>query len=91
MRSRIIEFILKRKRLSEDLDDEFAFGIDKCLSDGIYTAAYPLHDVSLVHFQVQLILLSSYFSAIKKRIDSLLLIYRNKIEKLFAKQLMEQD
>ena len=46
MRSRIIEFILKRKRLSDDVNDEFAFGIDKCLSDGIYTAAYPLHDVS---------------------------------------------
>ena len=45
MRSRIIEFILKRKRLSDDVNDEFAFGIDKCLSDGIYTAAYPLHDV----------------------------------------------
>ena len=46
MRSRIIEFILKRKRLSDDVNDEFAFGIDKCLSDGIYIAAYPLHDVS---------------------------------------------
>ncbi|XP_059080629.1 anoctamin-1-like [Tigriopus californicus] len=47
MRSRIIEFILKRKRLTEDVDDEFAFGIDKCLADGIYIAAYPLHDGSL--------------------------------------------
>ncbi len=46
MRSRIVEFILKRKRLSEDVSDEFAFGIDKCLSDGTYSAAYPLHDVS---------------------------------------------
>jgi len=26
-RSRIVEFILKRKRLSEDSDDEFAFGV----------------------------------------------------------------
>ena len=46
MRSRIIEFILKRKRLSNDVSDEFAFGIDKGLTDGIYLAAYPLHDVS---------------------------------------------
>ena len=45
MRSRIIEFILKRKRLSNDVSDEFAFGIDKGLTDGIYLAAYPLHDV----------------------------------------------
>jgi anoctamin-1 len=46
MRSRIIEFILKRKRLSEDANDDFAFGIDRALNEGIYTAAYPLHDVS---------------------------------------------
>lgn len=44
VRSRIIEFILKRKRLSEDVDDDFAFGIDRALNESIYTAAYPLHD-----------------------------------------------
>lgn len=51
MRSRIIEFILKRKRLTEDVEDEFAFGIDKCLADGIYIAAYPLHDVRFFSFK----------------------------------------
>ena len=43
-RSRILEFLLKRKRFSEDPDDDFAFGITKLISDGVYLAAYPLHD-----------------------------------------------
>ena len=47
VRSRIIEFILKRKRLSNDVNDDFAFGIDRALNEGVYTAAYPLHDVSI--------------------------------------------
>ena len=44
MRSRVIEFILKRKRLSSDALDDFAFGIERALNEGIYSAAYPLHD-----------------------------------------------
>jgi len=43
-RSRILEFLLKRKRFSDDQDDDFAFGITKLISDGVYLAAYPLHD-----------------------------------------------
>lgn len=46
IRSRIVDFILKRKRFKEELDDEFAFGIERLLSEGIYSAAYPLHDVT---------------------------------------------
>jgi anoctamin-1 len=46
VRSRVIEFILKRKRLCPDMSDNFAFGIERALNDGVYTAAYPLHDVS---------------------------------------------
>ena len=45
-RARVIEFILKRKRLTTDEFDDFAFGIERALTDGVYTAAYPLHDVS---------------------------------------------
>ena len=45
IRSRIVDFILKRKRFKEELDDEFAFGIERLISEGIYSAAYPLHDV----------------------------------------------
>lgn len=46
IRSRIVDFILKRKRFKEDTDDEFAFGIERLLTEGVYSAAYPLHDGS---------------------------------------------
>lgn len=46
VRARVIEFILKRKRLSPDAMDDFAFGIERALNDQIYNAAYPLHDVN---------------------------------------------
>ena len=44
-RSRIVAFILKRKMFSEESGDEFSFGVDRLLSEGVYAAAYPLHDV----------------------------------------------
>ncbi|XP_076270486.1 anoctamin 1 isoform X2 [Rhynchophorus ferrugineus] len=45
--SRIIQFILDRKRFSNNFNDDFAFGIERLLNDEIYTAAYPLHDGDL--------------------------------------------
>ena len=46
IRSRIVDFILKRKRFQDDIDgDEFAFGIERLLAEGVYSAAYPLHEV----------------------------------------------
>ena len=45
IRLRIVDFILRWKRFKEELDDEFAFGIERLISEGIYSAAYPLHDV----------------------------------------------
>lgn len=44
--SRIIQFILDRTRFTEDKEDDFAFGIDRLISENAYVAAYPLHDVS---------------------------------------------
>ena len=29
---------------SENTEDDFAFGIDKLLSNEVYSAAYPVHD-----------------------------------------------
>ena len=43
IRSRIVDFILKRKRFKEEVEDEFAFGIERLLTEQIYSAAYPLH------------------------------------------------
>ena len=47
-RSRIVAFILKRKMFSDESGDEFSFGIDRLLAEGVYAAAYPLHDVSKI-------------------------------------------
>jgi anoctamin-1 len=46
-KARVIEFILKRQRLSAESIEDFSFGIERALSENVYTAAYPLHDVSL--------------------------------------------
>lgn len=45
IRSRIVNFILDRKRFTSGEEDEYDFGIDRLINDGVYMAAYPLHDV----------------------------------------------
>lgn len=44
-RGEIIEYILRRTSFNKE-HDVFSIGISKMLSDGIYEAAYPLHDVT---------------------------------------------
>ena len=68
MRSRVIEFILKRKRLSDKHDEGFVFGIDKALNDHIYESAYPLHDVKKLSSFTNFYLL--YFISFQGDIDS---------------------
>lgn len=47
VRSRIVQFILDRKRFSKDQQNDYAFGIERLISsERVYIAAYPLHDVS---------------------------------------------
>ncbi|KAL6259932.1 hypothetical protein P5V15_009842 [Pogonomyrmex californicus] len=46
-RSRIVQFILDRTRFSETKEDDFAFGIERLISENAYVAAYPLHDGNL--------------------------------------------
>ena len=55
-RARIIQFILDRTRFTETKDDDFAFGIERLISEKAYVAAYPLHDVSYIF-----LFFSSYF------------------------------
>lgn len=43
-RAQVVEFILKRKSFSPNLNDASEFGINKLLSDKIYISAYPLHE-----------------------------------------------
>lgn len=46
-RSRIVQFILDRTRFTETKEDDFAFGVERLISEHAYVAAYPLHDGSL--------------------------------------------
>ncbi|CAL7952008.1 unnamed protein product [Xylocopa violacea] len=46
-RARIVQFILDRTRFTETKNDDFAFGIDRLISEKAYVAAYPLHDGDL--------------------------------------------
>ena len=43
-RAQIVEFILKRKSFSQNANDVFSIGINKLLQDGVYLAAFPLHE-----------------------------------------------
>uniref|UniRef100_A0A2A4JBM3 Anoctamin n=1 Tax=Heliothis virescens TaxID=7102 RepID=A0A2A4JBM3_HELVI len=47
IRSRIVQFILDRKKFTRASNDDFAFGITRLISNCTYSAAYPLHDGDL--------------------------------------------
>ncbi|CAG9782709.1 unnamed protein product [Diatraea saccharalis] len=47
IRSRIVQFILDRKKFSSASGDDFAFGIARLIDRNTYSAAYPLHDGDL--------------------------------------------
>ncbi|XP_076338167.1 anoctamin 1 isoform X2 [Tachypleus tridentatus] len=44
LRAQVVDFILKRKRFSKDPAQAFAFGINNLINEGVYEAAYPLHE-----------------------------------------------
>ena len=46
-RERVVDFLLKRKRFSDNDEDDFAFGISRLIKLGVYSDAYPVHDGSL--------------------------------------------
>ncbi|XP_064600079.1 anoctamin-1-like isoform X3 [Liolophura sinensis] len=43
-RSRIVEFILRRKHFSQSDNKDVSFGIKKMIADGHFAASYPLHE-----------------------------------------------
>nr|XP_023017814.1 anoctamin-2-like [Leptinotarsa decemlineata] len=45
--SRIVQFILDRKRFTNSTLNDFAFGIERLLNERAYVASYPLHDGDL--------------------------------------------
>jgi hypothetical protein len=49
IRARIVQYILRRKRYKEGDEthqDDLAFGYERLIKSGVYSAAYPLHDVN---------------------------------------------
>uniref|UniRef100_A0A1B6ED36 Anoctamin n=1 Tax=Clastoptera arizonana TaxID=38151 RepID=A0A1B6ED36_9HEMI len=44
VRTLVVDFILERQSFSENARDAAAVGIKKLIADGVYSAAYPLHD-----------------------------------------------
>ncbi|XP_063708126.1 anoctamin-4 isoform X2 [Culicoides brevitarsis] len=44
VRSRIVQFILDRKKFTREPKNDFAFGVQRLIAEGAYIAAYPLHD-----------------------------------------------
>jgi anoctamin-1 len=45
VRTTVVDFILERMEFSEDDKTPFCFGVNRLISEGVYSAAYPLHDV----------------------------------------------
>lgn len=65
-RSRIVQFILDRTRFTETKDDDFAFGIERLISERAYVAAYPLHDGNLHTADSMRYLLYTEWASLKK-------------------------
>lgn len=42
-----MDFLLRRKRFSDNDEDDFSFGIARLIKLGVYSDAYPVHDGSL--------------------------------------------
>ncbi|XP_063913135.1 anoctamin-4 isoform X3 [Zophobas morio] len=64
--SRIVQFILDRKKYSDKEHDDFSFGIEKLLNESVYSAAYPLHDGDLKQPGSLRYLLYNEWTAIRK-------------------------
>jgi anoctamin-1 len=64
--SRLVQFILDRKRFSEKDNDDFAFGIERLLNERVYSAAYPLHDGDLKQSGSVRYLLYNEWTALRK-------------------------
>ncbi|XP_074659830.1 anoctamin-4-like [Tubulanus polymorphus] len=44
IRSRIVDYILRRKEFTNDVNDAYSFGIKRLIKDDVYEAAFPLHE-----------------------------------------------
>ncbi|CAK9797502.1 Ano1 [Anthophora plagiata] len=65
-RARIVQFILDRTRFTESNNDDFAFGIERLISENAYVATYPLHDGDLQSPDSMRYLLYNEWASLKK-------------------------
>ncbi|CAO1405540.1 unnamed protein product [Diamesa tonsa] len=66
VRSRIVQFILDRKRFMKPGDNDYAFGIERMISEQSYIAAYPLHDGEILVAGSRRNLLFTKWASLKK-------------------------
>ncbi|XP_043249984.1 anoctamin-1-like isoform X2 [Colletes gigas] len=65
-RARIVQFILDRTKFTETKHDDFAFGIERLISDRAYVAVYPLHDGDLQSPDSMRCLLYTEWASVRK-------------------------
>ncbi|XP_019698195.1 anoctamin-1 isoform X2 [Harpegnathos saltator] len=65
-RSRIVQFILDRTKFTETKEDDFAFGIERLITERAYVAAYSLHDGNLHTPDSMRYLLYTEWASLKK-------------------------
>ncbi|XP_034487339.1 anoctamin-1 isoform X2 [Drosophila innubila] len=66
VRSRIVEFILDRQRFPAKRHNDMAFGIERLVAEGVYCAAYPLHDGEITEVGTMRELLYSNWASVRK-------------------------
>ncbi|XP_017873582.1 PREDICTED: anoctamin-1 isoform X3 [Drosophila arizonae] len=66
VRSRIVEFILDRQRFPAKRQNDMAFGIERLVAEGVYCAAYPLHDGEITEEGTMRELLYTNWASVKK-------------------------
>ncbi|XP_030556231.1 anoctamin-1 isoform X2 [Drosophila novamexicana] len=66
VRSRIVEFILDRQRFPAKRHSDMAFGIERLVAEGVYCAAYPLHDGEINEKGTMRELLYTNWASVKK-------------------------
>ncbi|PSN32602.1 hypothetical protein C0J52_15186 [Blattella germanica] len=65
IRTTVVDYILERVKFSRDDSAHFAFGVNRLISEGVYCAAYPLHDVNIYH--ILIIIFCTLFLELWKR------------------------
>jgi hypothetical protein len=49
-RSRLVYDLLMRARYKQEPEDKFAIGVERLVSEGVFSAVFPLHEVCRAFF-----------------------------------------